>query len=148
VKLVKWIALALAGFLAAAPLEARADQEPDASLAPAKVDPKALDRTYHHALARRNIGIGLTVPGLALTILGGVLIGYGVENPHLFGGGAEIASGSVAAGVGLAIGIPGIVLWILGQDDMDVASWRKKQLVLPVLSFGRGAGFGGLAFAF
>lgn len=145
---MKWIVVALVAAIAIAPVRAWADRDPDASLAPAKMDPKALDRTYHRALARRNIGIGLTVPGLALAILGGVLIGYGAEDPHLFGGGAEIASGSVAAGVGLAIGIPGIVLWILGQDDMDVATWRKKQLVLPVLSLRSGGGLAGIAFAF
>jgi hypothetical protein len=57
-----------------------------------------------------------------------VLIGYGANDRNLFGGGAEIAAGSIAGGVGLALAIPGVVLWILGQDDMDVVTWRKLQL--------------------
>ncbi len=112
---------------------ARAQDKPDDELSPARVDPKALDRAYRRAQARRNVGIGLAGPGVALSILGGVLIVYGANDPHLFGGGAEVAAGSVSSGLGLAIGIPGVVLWILGQDDMDVATWRRRQF-LPVIS--------------
>ena len=98
------------------------------SSAPARAQDKPDDE-----LSRRNVGIGLAGPGVALSILGGVLIVYGANDPHLFGGGAEVAAGSVSSGLGLAIGIPGVVLWILGQDDMDVATWRRRQF-LPVIS--------------
>jgi hypothetical protein len=119
-----WLIVLLLG----SSLPARAQQKPDDALSPARVDPAALDRAYRRAQARRNVGIGLAGPGMALSILGGVLIVYGANDPHLFGGGVEVAAGSVSGGVGLAIGIPGVVLWILGQDDMDVGTWRKRQL--------------------
>jgi hypothetical protein len=123
------LALLVATLMAVAP--ARAQKRPDDPLAPLRLDPGTLDRAYRRAQARRNIGIGLSAPGVALAILGAVLVGYGANDHNLFGGGAEIASGSVAAGVGIAIGIPGVVLWIMGQDDMDVVNWRKQQLADP-----------------
>lgn len=129
------LTLALFSSLTAA-TPARAQDKPDDTMSPARVDPRALDRAYRRAQARRNVGIGLAGPGVALTILGSVLIVYGANDPHLFGGGAEVASGSVSGGVGLAIAIPGVVLWILGQDDMDVATWRKNQLA-PALTLSR-----------
>jgi hypothetical protein len=122
------LTLVLAAWLTLLATGARAQERADDPLAPARLDPLQLDRAYRWAQARRNVGIGLAAPGMALGILGAVLIVYGANDPHLFGGGAEIAAGSVSAGVGVALGVPGVVLWILGQDDMDVVSWRKLQL--------------------
>src|SRR6476646_10148311 len=122
---MRWLVLCVA--LAVA-LPSRAQNRPDDPMAPLRLDPATLDRAYKKAQNRRNIGIGLSAPGVAFMILGAVLIGYGSFDQQLLSGGAEIASGSVVAGVGLAIGIPGVVLWILGQDDMDVVTWRKQEL--------------------
>ena len=123
-----WVVGLLAILIAASPL-AHAQKRPDDPLAPLRLEPAAFDRAYRRAQARRNIGIGLTAPGVALAILGAVLIGYGANDRNLLGGSVEVASGSVSAGVGVAVAIPGIVLWIMGQDDMDVVTWRKKQLL-------------------
>jgi hypothetical protein len=123
--------------VAAGPMRgAHAQTRPDDPLSPARVDPLALATAYKRAQQRRNIGIGLAVPGLALQILGSVLIGYGINNlsgprPTPAGAGEEIGGGAAAGLLGLAIGIPGIVLWILGQDDMDVVTWRNRQLAAP-----------------
>ena len=127
------LSLALTVTLCVAP--ARAQTRPDDPLSPLRIDPVQLDLAYKHAQARRNIGIGLAAPGVALTILGTVLLGYGGQNKNLFGAGEEIAGGSVAAGVGLALSIPGVFLWILGQDDRDVATWRKKQITGTPFTF-------------
>jgi hypothetical protein len=110
--------------------------EPDAKLAPYRLDPKELDRAGRRALWKRNVGIGLAVPGVALVILGSVLVVNGSRSVNLFGGGVQLAAGSVTGGVGLALGIPGIVLWVTGQDDMDVVSWRRKQQQLPPITVG------------
>jgi hypothetical protein len=107
---------------------ARAQTRPDDPLAPLRLDPATLDRAYKKAQNRRNVGIGLSAPGVAFTILGAVLVGYGANDQQLVSGGVEIASGSVLGGIGLAIAIPGVVLWILGQDDMDVVNWRKQEI--------------------
>lgn len=121
----RWLLLAIALGLA---LPVRAQTRPDDPLAPLRLDPATLDRAYKKAQNRRNVGIGLSAPGVAFVILGAVLIGYGGYDRNLLSGGVEIASGSVLGGVGLAIGIPGVVLWILGQDDMDVVTWRRREL--------------------
>jgi len=102
-----------------------------AVLAPTRMDDAALARAYKRGQARRNIGIGIAAPGVALSVLGAVLIGYGAKDPNLFGGGAEIASGLVVEGVGLALGVPGIIIWTTGQDEMDVVKWRRQQLGPP-----------------
>ncbi|MGZ3408526.1 MAG: hypothetical protein ACXVAN_18875, partial [Polyangia bacterium] len=56
----------------------------DDSLAPARVDAALLDRSYKRAQNTRNTGIGLAAPGVALSILGGVLIGFGSTSINLF----------------------------------------------------------------
>src|SRR2546429_8971991 len=56
----------------------------DDSLAPARVDAALLDRSYKRARNTRNLGIGLAAPGVALSVLGGVLIGFGSTSPNLF----------------------------------------------------------------
>jgi hypothetical protein len=122
---VRWLALVVA-LAAASPAHAQA--RPDDPLAPLRLDPATLDRAYKKAQNRRNLGIGLAAPGVASIILGSVLIGFGAYDKNLFAAGSEIAAGSVLGGVGLAIGIPGVVLWILGQDDMDVVTWRRHDL--------------------
>jgi hypothetical protein len=135
------VALAVVSLLAIAP--AHADNKakpkkeptpslqlpkPDDSLAPARVDPQLLLRMYGRAKAKRNIGIGLATPGVALTLLGGVAIAFGAYDPNLLSKAEEFIAGGAAALVGLAIGIPGIYFWSTGQDDMDVATWRMHQL--------------------
>ena len=124
---MRWLVLIVA-LAAAAPAHAQA--RPDDPLAPLRLDPETLDRAYKKAKNRRNLGIGLAAPGVASIILGSVLIGYGSNDKNLFAAGSEIASGSVLGGIGLALGIPGVVLWILGQDDMDVVNWRRHDLLM------------------
>jgi hypothetical protein len=134
------LALTLAAALLAAPV-ARADSKPkppkpvllpppkaDDSLAPARVDSAMLDRSYKRAQNTRNLGIGLAAPGVALSILGGVLIGFGSTSPNLFDQVDKIIAGVITCGGGLIIGIPGVYFWSTGQDDMDSVVWRRKQL--------------------
>jgi hypothetical protein len=102
--------------------------KPDDSLAPARFDPQLLQRMYDRAKAKRNIGIGLATPGVALSLLGGVVIAFGAYDPNLLSRADEIISGGAVALIGLAIGIPGVFFWSTGQDDMDVAMWRMHQL--------------------
>ena len=101
----------------------------DDSLAPARVDAALLDRSYKRARNTRNIGIGLAAPGVALSVLGGVLIGFGSTNPNLFDQVDKIIAGVITCGAGLAIGIPGVYFWSTGQDDMDSVVWRRRQLL-------------------
>jgi hypothetical protein len=101
----------------------------DDSQAPARVDPPMLDRAYRRAQATRNIGIGLAVPGLALTIGGGVAAFGAASDPNIFDQGSKIFGGAIAAAVGLAVSIPGIYFWVTGQDDMDVVTWRRRELM-------------------
>ena len=100
----------------------------DDSLAPARVDAALLDRSYKRARNTRNLGIGLAAPGVALSILGGVLIGYGSTSPNLFDQVDKIIAGVITCGAGLVIGIPGVYFWSTGQDDMDSVVWRRRQL--------------------
>ncbi len=102
--------------------------KPDDSLAPARIDSQLLKRAYQRANAKRDIGMGLAIPGVALTVLGGVAIALGAFDPNLLSKASEVISGGAAGLVGLAIGIPGIYFWSTGQDDMDVATWRMRQL--------------------
>jgi hypothetical protein len=103
----------------------------DDSQAPARVDAALLDRAYKKAQNTRNIGIGLAAPGVALTVLGGVLIGFGSTSPNLFDQIDKIIAGVITAGAGLVIGIPGVYFWSTGQDDMDSVVWRRRQLTAP-----------------
>lgn len=121
-------ALLVACLVLTTPAAQAAGREPDAPFAPLKLDPAELARTYRRAAWRRNVGIGLSVPGVALTILGCVLIGYGANDPHLASGGVELAIGLAVGVPGVLLATPGVVLWIMGQDAMDVASWRRAQL--------------------
>jgi len=101
----------------------------DDTLAPARVDAALLDRAYKRAQGTRNIGIGLAAPGVALSILGGVLIGFGSTSPNLFDQVDKIIAGVSTCGAGLVIGIPGVYFWSTGQDDMDSVVWRRRQLI-------------------
>ena len=101
----------------------------DDSLAPARVDAALLDRSYKRARNTRNLGIGLAAPGVALSVLGGVLIGFGSTSPNLFDQVDKIIAGVITCGVGLVIGIPGVYFWSTGQDDMDSVVWRRRQLL-------------------
>lgn len=104
-----------------------AQTRPDA-LAPARFDPAMLERDYRRARLQRNLGIVLAVPGVATTMAGLVLVTYGAAvDPNLFSGVVEIASGIIAAVVGLAVAIPGAILWERGQDGMDRVKWRRQQ---------------------
>jgi hypothetical protein len=112
---------------------ARAENNPDA-LAPHRLDLPTLDKSYRRALARRNAGISLAIPGVALNILGTVLFAYGaLSGQPLLSEGLQIVSGAIVAVIGLGIAVPGVVLWILGQDNMDVLTWRRRQLTVARL---------------
>jgi hypothetical protein len=101
----------------------------DDSLAPARVDAALLDRSYKRAQNTRTIGISLAAPGVALSVLGGVLIGFGSTSPNLFDQVDKIIAGVITCGAGLVIGIPGVYFWSTGQDDMDSVVWRRRQLL-------------------
>ena len=101
----------------------------DDSQAPARVDAALLERAYKKAQNTRNVGIGLAAPGVALTVLGGVLIGFGSGSPNLFDQIDKIIAGVITTGAGLVIGIPGVYFWSTGQDDMDSVVWRRRQLL-------------------
>jgi hypothetical protein len=147
------LALALAVALPSSAARAQAPN-PEASLAPPKLDVPALNRSYRGALARRNIGIGLAIPGVVLTVIGAVVVSYAATDPrpNLVSEGAEIVSGAIVSFVGLSLAVPGVVLWILGQDTMDVISWRKRQLTTvrlqPVVSPRPNGGTVGFALTF
>jgi len=110
-------------------LPARAQSRPDDALAPARVDTDQLIRRYIKAETRRNAGIALAGAGVALAILGGVVIGYGAYDQQNLSAGIELGAGIISGAFGIALAIPGIILWSTGQDDMDVATWRRKQLL-------------------
>ena len=101
----------------------------DDTQAPARVDPAQLDRAYKRAKYTRNIGIGLAAPGIALSVVGGVLIGFSSTIPNLFDQLDKVIAGVITGGVGLVVGIPGIYFWSTGQDDMDSVVWRRRQLL-------------------
>jgi len=102
---------------------------PDVSLSPLRLLPSDLDRIEHRARVRRNVGIGLTVPGVAMLVLGGVLMGTGVHNTRLAAGADEIDAGVVLLGAGVLFTIPGAYLWIEGQDSIDTTKWRRQRAV-------------------
>jgi hypothetical protein len=104
---------------------------PDDSLAPARVDPALLDRSYERAQTTRNVGVALAAPGIALTVLGGVLIGFGAtrDSHAIFDQLDKYLAGAITDVVGVVIGIPGVYYWSTGQDDMDSVVWRRRQLM-------------------
>ncbi len=106
------------------PMRAR----PEASLSPSRLDPADLERVERKARWKRNVGIGLSAPGVALVVLGGVLIGIGARDPRLVNGAAEVGAGAVSAGIGVIFTIPGALLWVHGQDDLDLVKWRRNHL--------------------
>ncbi|HZS41288.1 MAG TPA: hypothetical protein VFF06_30875 [Polyangia bacterium] len=127
------LALTLATSVALSASAARAENNPDA-LAPHRLDLPTLDKSYRRALLRRNFGISLAIPGVALNILGTVLFAYGaLSGQQLLTEGVQIVSGAIVAVIGLGIAVPGVVLWILGQDSMDVLTWRRRQLTVARL---------------
>jgi hypothetical protein len=138
-------ALALALLLSSV---ARAESRPEA-LAPLRVDQVTLDRAMRRARAKRNVGIALAVPGVASTVLGLVLISYAsLQEPNLNAEVGEYVAGGLTGLVGLALGIPGCVLWTTGQDEMDVVKWRRKQLVVPFARIDRDGARAGLQISF
>jgi hypothetical protein len=104
---------------------------PEASLSPLRLDPGDLVRVERRARYKRDVGIGLSVPGITLVVLGAVLIGAGAKDNRLATGAAEIAAGAISAGIGVVFTIPGALLWIGGQDDLDLSAWRRRHLVIP-----------------
>src|SRR5262249_38994514 len=106
-----------------------AQERPDDVRAPLKVDIDRLVRQYVKAEARRNAGIALAGAGVALAILGGVGIGFAATHPAQLPAGVEDGAALISSAVRVAPASPGVVLWVTGQDDMDVATWRRKQLL-------------------
>ena len=104
---------------------------PEASLSPLRLDPGDLLRVERRARYKRSVGIGLSVPGITLLVLGAVLIGAGAKDDRLVTGAAEIAAGAISAGIGVVFTIPGALLWIGGQDDLDLSAWRRRHLATP-----------------
>ena len=105
------------------------------AMAPLRLDQATLEKAYRRARAKRNIGIALAIPGVASTLLGVVLISYGAnQEPYINAEIGEIVGGSITAAVGLAVGIPGVVLWTAGQDEMDVVKWRRQQMKVSLLT--------------
>lgn len=105
----------------------RAQTTPDGTRAPFDFSMTTLERSYRRAKISRNVGLALAVPGVTFTVLGGVFFGHlisGVGGDSL----ADIIGGSTCVTAGVAMAIPGIIIWVVGQDKMDVASWRKAQL--------------------
>ena len=102
----------------------------DDTQAPARVDPVQLDRASKRAKLTRNIGLGLGLGGIALSVAGAVLIGSGATSPFVFDEIDRIIAGVTCAGVGLVIGVPGIYFWAAGQDDMDSVVWRRRQMLI------------------
>ncbi len=105
--------------------------EPEASLAPLRLDRADLERIETRARRRRAVGMGIAIPGVVFAVLGSVLIGAGTQNSRLAAGAAEIASGSVSAGLGVLLIGPGSYLWVTGQDSVDVAAWRRRRMPEP-----------------
>jgi hypothetical protein len=101
---------------------------PEASLSPLHLDAVDLDRIELRARRQRNIGIALAVPGVIFLVLGSVLIGAGARDSRLAAGAVEIATGSVSVGLGLVFTVPGALLWVGGQDGLDVATWRRARV--------------------
>jgi hypothetical protein len=101
---------------------------PEASLSPLRLDARDLLPVERRARYRRNVGIGLAVPGVSLVVIGAVLIGAGARDSRLVAGAAEIAGGAVATGLGVVFTVPGALLWIGGQDDLDLVAWRRRRL--------------------
>src|SRR5207245_1113645 len=95
------LSLALAAAVALSSSPARAENNPDA-LAPHRLDLPTLDKSYRRALLRRNFGISLAIPGVALNILGTVLFAYGaLSGQQLLSKGLQIVSGAIVAVIGL-----------------------------------------------
>jgi hypothetical protein len=118
-------------------------------IAPMKLDLDALDRAYKKARAKRNIGIALAAPGVTSTILGGILLAYALKiEPAIFSEIVEGVAGAFTAVAGAALAIPGLTLWMLAQDDMDVVTWRKRQLITPFAAARSGSGVAGVTIIF
>jgi hypothetical protein len=119
--------------LVMAPLAARAQPLPDPApevspAAAAAVTPPnqraERERLLHQATFRRNLGIGLAVPGIALTVagiltfVGGAVTGD-IDTSNVHTNGITIVVGSPLLAVGVALLVPGGILWGIGQQDMD-----------------------------
>jgi hypothetical protein len=138
------IALLLAATIVFSSSRANADLQ---TLALSSLDRSTLEGKWQRAVRGRNLGIALSIPGIALNIIGAVLLCYGVTDDHLLSKGNEIVWGAIISGLGLGLAVPGVVLWILEQDRMDVLAWRRRQLtstsIRPLLgAYSRGALFG------
>jgi hypothetical protein len=115
---------------------------------PTKSDVEALDQAARRARTRRNLGVGLAVPGVAMTVVGLTAVVYGLGDPNLLGQGIEIGVGAVFAGFGVALGVPGVYFWSAGQDEMDVIKWRRRQLLTPFAAVRRDGATGGVSLSF
>lgn len=109
-------------------LPARAqDASDDETRHPMHFELGDLRKQYGAAQKRRNVGLVLAAPGVAMCVLGGLLIGYGGNDRNLLSAGDLITSGIVVTSVGLTFTIPGLVLWVQGQERMDKTTWRWRQ---------------------
>jgi len=91
-------------------------------------------KAYKKSRNKRNIGIAFAVPAVASSLLGIVLIAYGAnQEPYINAEIGEIVGGAITLAAGLSVGIPGVVLWSNGQDEMDMAKWRKQQMKVTLL---------------
>jgi hypothetical protein len=102
--------------------------KPDDSQAPARVDPTQLDRAYRRARTTRDVGISLAAPGVALSLVGGVILIFTSRAQQIFTQSSQIIGGTISLAAGIAIAVPGIYFWTTGQDDMDTVVWRRRQL--------------------
>jgi hypothetical protein len=97
---------------------------PASAVSPPAVEVEERAQRYRQARFRRNLGIGLAVPGIILasagiaTFLTGVATGdLGSDCAHCYG--VEILIGSPLLAVGVALLVPGGVLWGIGQRDVE-----------------------------
>jgi hypothetical protein len=102
--------------------------KPDDSQAPARLDVAQLDRAYSRARTTRTVGLSLALPGVALSILGGVVLIFTSRAEQIFTQSSQIIGGTIGLASGLALAVPGIYFWTTGQDDMDTVVWRRGQL--------------------
>ena len=99
------------------------------AFAPLRFDAVTLEKSYRRARARRNIGIALTIPGVALSLLGLVLISYGTsaQEPHINAEIGELVGGGFSAVAGI------VFCWFLTRLRTVPRSLARKH-ALPFIA--------------